>query len=142
MLSEVFKNVFICRSLLCLQPVTDETGIGGEYEMCEGISFDEIMKNFGNLIQRKCQSIKSTNHSLIINVVPVKDTLTSSVCADDRWDLPYVIHLWPSLLLHNLLPYPITYSLQVIFTVIIFVLFQYMLCNLVESKHSFTGRPK
>uniref|UniRef100_A0A8C3SRI4 Vacuolar protein sorting 13 homolog A n=1 Tax=Chelydra serpentina TaxID=8475 RepID=A0A8C3SRI4_CHESE len=100
------------RSLLCLQPVTDENGIGGEYEMCEGISFDEIMKNFGNLIQRKCQSVKSTNHSLIINVVPVKDTLTSSVCADDRWDLPYVIHLWPSVLLHNLLPYPITYSLE------------------------------
>uniref|UniRef100_A0A8C3I2N0 Vacuolar protein sorting 13 homolog A n=1 Tax=Chrysemys picta bellii TaxID=8478 RepID=A0A8C3I2N0_CHRPI len=100
------------RSLLCLQPVTDENGIGGEYEMCEGISFDEIMKNFGNLIQRKCQSVKSTNHSLIINVVPVKDTLTSSVCADDRWDLPYVIHLWPSVLLRNLLPYPITYSLE------------------------------
>uniref|UniRef100_A0A8C3I6F1 Vacuolar protein sorting 13 homolog A n=1 Tax=Chrysemys picta bellii TaxID=8478 RepID=A0A8C3I6F1_CHRPI len=101
------------RSLLCLQPVTDENGIGGEYEMCEGISFDEIMKNFGNLIQRKCQSVKSTNHSLIINVVPVKDTLTSSVCADDRWDLPYVIHLWPSVLLRNLLPYPITYSLEI-----------------------------
>ncbi|XP_050801389.1 intermembrane lipid transfer protein VPS13A [Gopherus flavomarginatus] len=98
------------RSLLCLQPVTDENG--GEYEMCEGISFDEIMKNVGNLIQRKCQSVKSTNHSLIINVVPVKDTLTSSVCADDRWDLPYVIHLWPSVLLRNLLPYPITYSLE------------------------------
>uniref|UniRef100_A0A8C3PAE3 Vacuolar protein sorting 13 homolog A n=1 Tax=Chrysemys picta bellii TaxID=8478 RepID=A0A8C3PAE3_CHRPI len=85
------------------------------YALCaseKGISFDEIMKNFGNLIQRKCQSVKSTNHSLIINVVPVKDTLTSSVCADDRWDLPYVIHLWPSVLLRNLLPYPITYSLE------------------------------
>uniref|UniRef100_K7FYB4 Vacuolar protein sorting 13 homolog A n=1 Tax=Pelodiscus sinensis TaxID=13735 RepID=K7FYB4_PELSI len=100
------------RSALCLQPVTDENGIGGEYEMCEGISFDEIMKNFGKLIQRKCQSVKSSNHSLIINVVPLKDTLISSVCADDRWDLPYVIHLWPSLLLRNLLPYPITYSLE------------------------------
>ncbi|XP_067424979.1 intermembrane lipid transfer protein VPS13A isoform X2 [Emydura macquarii macquarii] len=100
------------RSVLCLQPVTDENGIGGDYEMCEGISFDEIMKNFGNLIQRKCHSVKSTNHSLIINVVPVKDTLTSSVCADDQWDLPYVIHLWPSVLLRNLLPYPITYYLE------------------------------
>ncbi|XP_074850841.1 intermembrane lipid transfer protein VPS13A isoform X2 [Carettochelys insculpta] len=100
------------RSTLCLQPVTDENGINGEYEMCEGITFDEIMKNFGNLIQRKCQSMKSTNHSLIINVVPVKDTLISSVCEDDRWDMPYVIHLWPSVLLRNLLPYPITYSLE------------------------------
>ncbi|EMP30416.1 Vacuolar protein sorting-associated protein 13A [Chelonia mydas] len=77
------------RSIVCqidtAEGITDETGIGGEYEMCEGISFDEIMKNFGNLIQRKCQSIKSTNHSLIINVVPVKDTLTSSGNGN-KWD--------------------------------------------------------
>uniref|UniRef100_A0A8C8SXH0 Vacuolar protein sorting 13 homolog A n=1 Tax=Pelusios castaneus TaxID=367368 RepID=A0A8C8SXH0_9SAUR len=99
------------RSVLCLRPITDENGTGGDYEMCEGISF-EITRNFGNLIQRKCQSVKSTNHSLIMNVVPVKDTLTSSVCADDQCDLPCIIHLWPSVLLRNLLPYPVTYYLE------------------------------
>uniref|UniRef100_A0A663FCS7 Vacuolar protein sorting 13 homolog A n=1 Tax=Aquila chrysaetos chrysaetos TaxID=223781 RepID=A0A663FCS7_AQUCH len=86
--------------------------LDGEYDMCEGITFDEIMKNVDSLLQRKCQSVRSTNYSLIINIVPVKDMLTSSLCAEDQWDFPYVVHLWPSVLLRNLLPYQITYSVE------------------------------
>uniref|UniRef100_U3IBJ7 Vacuolar protein sorting 13 homolog A n=1 Tax=Anas platyrhynchos platyrhynchos TaxID=8840 RepID=U3IBJ7_ANAPP len=86
--------------------------LDGEYDMCEGITFDEIMKNVNSLLQRKCQSVRSTNHSFIINIVIVKDTLTSTLCADDQWDFPYVVHLWPSVLLRNLLPYHITYSVE------------------------------
>uniref|UniRef100_A0A8C2TC19 Vacuolar protein sorting 13 homolog A n=1 Tax=Coturnix japonica TaxID=93934 RepID=A0A8C2TC19_COTJA len=86
--------------------------LDGEYDMCKGITFDEIMKNVDSLLQRKCQSVRSTEHSLIINIVTVKDTLTSSLCSDDQWDFPYVVHLWPSVLLRNLLPYHITYSVQ------------------------------
>uniref|UniRef100_A0A8C0HS82 Vacuolar protein sorting 13 homolog A n=1 Tax=Buteo japonicus TaxID=224669 RepID=A0A8C0HS82_9AVES len=86
--------------------------LDGEYDMCEGITFDEIMKNVDSLLQRKCQSARSTNYSLIINIVPVKDMLTSSLCAEDQWDFPYVVHLWPSVLLRNLLPYQITYSVE------------------------------
>uniref|UniRef100_A0A8D0FR85 Vacuolar protein sorting 13 homolog A n=1 Tax=Strix occidentalis caurina TaxID=311401 RepID=A0A8D0FR85_STROC len=100
------------RSILSLQPLANESGVDGEYDMCEGITFDEIMKNVDSLLQRKCQSVRSTNHSLIINIVPVKDMLTSSLCADDQWDFPYVVHLWPSVLLRNLLPYQITYSVE------------------------------
>ncbi|RMC19250.1 hypothetical protein DUI87_03856 [Hirundo rustica rustica] len=100
------------RSILSLQPLVSENGVGGEYDMCEGITFDEIMKNVDSLLQRKCQSVRSTNHSLIINVVPVKDSLTTSLCAEDEWDFPYVVHLWPSVLLRNLLPYQITYSVE------------------------------
>uniref|UniRef100_A0A8C6JV32 Uncharacterized protein n=1 Tax=Melopsittacus undulatus TaxID=13146 RepID=A0A8C6JV32_MELUD len=85
--------------------------LDGEYDMCEGITFDEIMKNVDSLLQRKCQSVRSSNHSLIINIVPVKDMLTTSLCTD-QWDFPYVVHLWPSVLLRNLLPYQITYSLE------------------------------
>lgn len=107
------KYVFIYRSILSLQPLANENGVGGEYDMCEGITFDEIMKNVDSLLQRKCQSVRSTNHSLIINIVPVKDSLTSS-SAEDEWDFPYVVHLWPSVLLRNLLPYQITYSVEVI----------------------------
>uniref|UniRef100_A0A8D2N6W9 Vacuolar protein sorting 13 homolog A n=1 Tax=Zonotrichia albicollis TaxID=44394 RepID=A0A8D2N6W9_ZONAL len=70
-----------------------------------------MLKNF--LLQRKCQSVKSTNHSLIINIVPVKDALTTSLGAEDEWDFPYVVHLWPSVLLRNLLPYQITYSVEI-----------------------------
>ena len=86
----------------------------GEYDICEGITFDEIMRNVDSLLQRKCQSVRSTNHSLIINIVPIKDTFTSSLCAENQWDLPYVVHLWPSVLFRNLLPYQITYSVEVI----------------------------
>ncbi|XP_057258116.1 intermembrane lipid transfer protein VPS13A isoform X6 [Pezoporus wallicus] len=99
------------RSILSLQPQANENGVDGEYDMCEGITFDEIMKNVDSLLQRKCQSVRSSNHSLIINIVPVKDMLTTSLCTD-QWDFPYVVHLWPSLLLRNLLPYQITYSLE------------------------------
>ncbi|XP_054253456.1 intermembrane lipid transfer protein VPS13A [Indicator indicator] len=100
------------RSILSLQPLANEDGADGEYDMCEGITFDEIMRNVDSLLQRKCQSVRSSNHSLIINIVPAKDTLTSSFCAEDQWDFPYVVHLWPSVLLHNLLPYQITYSAE------------------------------
>lgn len=119
--SKCSKNVFIYRSVLSLQPLTNENGVDGEYDMCEGITFDEITKNVDSLLQRKCQSVRSTNHSLVINIVPVKDTLTSSLCTEDQWDFPYVVHLWPSVLLRNLLPYQITYSVEVIISCLIFL---------------------
>uniref|UniRef100_A0A8B9CKS9 Vacuolar protein sorting 13 homolog A n=1 Tax=Anser brachyrhynchus TaxID=132585 RepID=A0A8B9CKS9_9AVES len=100
------------RSALSLQPVANESGVDAEYDLCEGITFDEIMKNVDSLLQRKCQSVRSTNHSFVINIVIAKDTLTSTLCADDQWDFPYVVHLWPSVLLRNLLPYHITYSVE------------------------------
>ncbi|KAM8960573.1 intermembrane lipid transfer protein VPS13A [Pelodytes ibericus] len=95
------------RSALCLKPVQDE-----EYEMCEGISFEDIMKNDGQLLEKKCQSSQSNKDSLIVNIAPVKDVLITSACTDDKWDLPYVVHLWPTVVLRNLLPYQITYRLE------------------------------
>ncbi|XP_053148105.1 intermembrane lipid transfer protein VPS13A isoform X2 [Hemicordylus capensis] len=100
------------RSLLFFRPVTEENSISQEYETSEGVSFDEIVKNFDRSLQKKCQPIKSSNHPLIINIVPVQDTLITSVCTDDQWDLPYIVHLWPSVVLRNLLPYQIAYSLE------------------------------
>uniref|UniRef100_A0A6J0T466 Intermembrane lipid transfer protein VPS13A isoform X2 n=1 Tax=Pogona vitticeps TaxID=103695 RepID=A0A6J0T466_9SAUR len=100
------------RSLLFFRPVTDENEISGEYAASGGISFDEMAKNFDKVLQKQCQPLKSAKHPLIINIVPMQDTLISSACTDDQWDLPYVVHLWPSILLRNLLPYQITYSLE------------------------------
>ncbi|KAM5193006.1 intermembrane lipid transfer protein VPS13A [Mantella aurantiaca] len=94
------------RSTLCLKPES------GEYEKCEGIDFEDFLKKQGSLLATKCQSRKNNIDSLVVNIVPVMDVLISSVCTDDKWDLPYVIHLWPSVLLRNLLPYQITYSLE------------------------------
>ncbi|XP_077331018.1 intermembrane lipid transfer protein VPS13A isoform X1 [Lithobates pipiens] len=94
------------RSTLCLKPVS------GEYEKCEGIDFEDFLKNQGSLLGTKCQSRKNNIDSLVVNIVPVMDILISSVCTDEKWDLPYVVHLWPSVILRNLLPYQMTYSLE------------------------------
>uniref|UniRef100_A0A8C6Y4R2 Vacuolar protein sorting 13 homolog A n=1 Tax=Naja naja TaxID=35670 RepID=A0A8C6Y4R2_NAJNA len=100
------------RSLLFFRPVIDEDETSEEYESSEGVSFDEMVKNFDKLLQKKCRSLKSPNHPLIINIVPMQDTLITSTCTDDQWDLPYVVHLWSSVTLRNLLPYQIAYSLE------------------------------
>ncbi|XP_075684410.1 intermembrane lipid transfer protein VPS13A [Rhinoderma darwinii] len=92
------------RSTLCLKPAHEE------FEKCDGIDFEEFLKNQGSLLARKCQSRKNNRDSFIVNIVPMIDTLISSACTDERWDLPYVVHLWPSVVLRNLLPYQIAYS--------------------------------
>ncbi|XP_063769904.1 intermembrane lipid transfer protein VPS13A [Pseudophryne corroboree] len=94
------------RSTLCFKPVQDG------YEKCEGIGFEEFLENQGSLLETKCQSSKNNRDSLIVNVVPVMDILISSACTDERWDLPYVVHLWPSVVLRNLLPYQIAYTIE------------------------------
>uniref|UniRef100_A0A803SLY5 Vacuolar protein sorting 13 homolog A n=1 Tax=Anolis carolinensis TaxID=28377 RepID=A0A803SLY5_ANOCA len=100
------------RSLLFFKPMVDEHDVSEEYSSSEGISFDEMVKNFGKSLQKKCLPVKSSDHPLLINIVPMQDTLTCSACTGDQWDLPYVVHLWPSVLLRNLLPYHISYSLE------------------------------
>uniref|UniRef100_A0A803SKW8 Vacuolar protein sorting 13 homolog A n=1 Tax=Anolis carolinensis TaxID=28377 RepID=A0A803SKW8_ANOCA len=103
------------RSLLFFKPMVDEHDVSEEYSSSEGISFDEMVKNFGKSLQKKCLPVKSSDHPLLINIVPMQDTLTCSACTGDQWDLPYVVHLWPSVLLRNLLPYHISYSLEVVY---------------------------
>uniref|UniRef100_A0A2K6GA73 Vacuolar protein sorting 13 homolog A n=1 Tax=Propithecus coquereli TaxID=379532 RepID=A0A2K6GA73_PROCO len=92
------------RSFLFLKPEDRD------YQMSEGIDFEEIIKNDGALLKKKCRSVNPSKKSFLINIVPEKDNLTSlSVYSEDGWDLPYIIHLWPPILLRNLLPYKIAY---------------------------------
>lgn len=96
------------RSFLFLKPEDED------YQMCEGIDFEEIVKNDGALLKKKCRSQNPSKKSFLINIVPEKDNLTSlSVYSEDGWDLPYVMHLWPPILLRNLLPYKIAYYIEV-----------------------------
>ncbi|XP_004383340.1 intermembrane lipid transfer protein VPS13A isoform X1 [Trichechus manatus latirostris] len=95
------------RALLFLKP--EDEG----YEVCEGIDFEEIIKNDGALVKKKCRPTNPSKKPFIVNIVPEKDNLTSlSVYSEDGWDLPYVIHLWPAILLRNLLPYKIAYYIE------------------------------
>lgn len=52
---------------------------------------------------------------LIVNIVPAEDAVTFKHTGGvgENFDVPFVIHLWPSILLRNLLPYPISYKLKV-----------------------------
>ncbi|XP_069482006.1 intermembrane lipid transfer protein VPS13A isoform X2 [Ambystoma mexicanum] len=94
------------RSVLCLKPLKEG------YDKCDGIDFEEMWKHEGLLLERKCQHCNSCLDSFIINIVTLKDVLVSSTTVEDKFDLPYVVHLWPTVLLRNLLPYKITYSLD------------------------------
>nr|XP_019821658.1 PREDICTED: vacuolar protein sorting-associated protein 13A isoform X3 [Bos indicus] len=95
------------RSLLSLKPED------ADYQMCEGIDFEEIIKQDGTSFKKKCRPINPSRKPFIINIVPEKDNLTyMSVYSEDRWDLPYIIHLWPPILLRNLLPYKIAYYIE------------------------------
>ncbi|XP_055434341.1 intermembrane lipid transfer protein VPS13A isoform X3 [Bubalus kerabau] len=95
------------RSLLSLKPED------ADYQMCEGIDLEEIIKQDGTSFKKKCRPIHPSRKPFIINIVPEKDNLTyMSVYSEDRWDLPYIIHLWPPILLRNLLPYKIAYYIE------------------------------
>nr|XP_003407426.1 LOW QUALITY PROTEIN: vacuolar protein sorting-associated protein 13A [Loxodonta africana] len=95
------------RSLLFLKPEDEGYGV------CEGIEFEEIIKNDGALIKKKCRPTNPSKKPFIVNIVPEKDNLTFlSVYSEDGWDLPYIIHLWPPILLRNLLPYKIAYYIE------------------------------
>ncbi|XP_063120538.1 intermembrane lipid transfer protein VPS13A isoform X3 [Rattus norvegicus] len=95
------------RSSLSLKPEDED------YQLCEGIDFEEIIKHDGQLLKKKCRSISPSKKSFVINIVPEKDNLASlSAYSEDGWDLPYVMHLWPPILIRNLLPYKIAYYLE------------------------------
>uniref|UniRef100_A0A8C5F4Z8 Vacuolar protein sorting 13 homolog A n=1 Tax=Gadus morhua TaxID=8049 RepID=A0A8C5F4Z8_GADMO len=100
------------RSELSLQPLTqDGTEEDQEKEDYEDICQQEPVTS----LQRTCHRRGNEGGVLMVNMVPVKDTVVSKHTgnAGENFDESYVLHLWPSILLRNLLPYPIAYKLQV-----------------------------
>ncbi len=49
---------------------------------------------------------------LKVNMIPVPDALMSH-STEEEFDKPIILHLWPTVLLRNLLPYPITFKIKV-----------------------------
>lgn len=107
------------RSELSLQPTTEETAEddGKQFDVSEGFSYEDFFNhNPATRLQQKCcRRGDESGIMMIINMVPVKDTVTCKETGDIRenCDIPFVLHLWPSVLLRNLLPYPIAYKLKV-----------------------------
>lgn len=106
------------RSELSLQPITEDVddGQGEQFACSEGFSYEE----FSNLqpetcLHQSCRRRGDQGGVMMVNMVPLRDAVTFKHTGGvgDNFDVPFVLHLWPSILLRNLLPYPISYKLKV-----------------------------
>lgn len=107
------------RSELCLQPVTeDDAGQQVEqFDCSEGFSYEDISNLQPGVHHRQtCRRRGAEGGVLMVNIVPVKDTVTFKQTggAGENFDVPFVLHLWPSIFLRNLLPYQVSYQLKVL----------------------------
>nr|XP_019956405.1 PREDICTED: vacuolar protein sorting-associated protein 13A [Paralichthys olivaceus] len=105
------------RSELSLQPVTEDDTEDqvAQFECSEGFSYEDVRNQQPETrLQQTCHRCGNQDGVMKVNIVPVKDTVTfkNTGSIGENFDVPFVLHLWPSILLHNLLPYPITYDLQ------------------------------
>ncbi|KAL2092597.1 hypothetical protein ACEWY4_012395 [Coilia grayii] len=99
------------RARLSLQPVTGEEDAKAEYGTSEGFSYDTVTQEPGECVEQTCAHLQDSECVFKVNMVALRDTVTQH-STEENWDLPYVLHLWPSVQLRNLLPYPISYCLQ------------------------------
>ncbi|KAJ8285413.1 hypothetical protein GJAV_G00026530 [Gymnothorax javanicus] len=99
------------RSELKLQPVTDTEG---EYQVSEGFNYEDMSNCVGTCVPQSCQHSANPGCMMVVNMVPQKDELTcrDDHCAKEGFDEPYILYLWPTVLLRNLLPYSLTFCLQ------------------------------
>uniref|UniRef100_A0A4W4DPX6 Vacuolar protein sorting 13 homolog A n=1 Tax=Electrophorus electricus TaxID=8005 RepID=A0A4W4DPX6_ELEEL len=100
---------------LSLQPVTEGND---QYGRSEGFSYDEVSQRPGDCLESTCRHCGDDDDDdddtrvFKISMVPVLDAMLSH-STQENIDKPFVLHLWPTVLLRNLLPYPITYRLLV-----------------------------
>uniref|UniRef100_A0A2K6JWW5 Vacuolar protein sorting 13 homolog C n=1 Tax=Rhinopithecus bieti TaxID=61621 RepID=A0A2K6JWW5_RHIBE len=60
----------------------------------------------------QCPSVEVSFLPLIVNTVALPDELSYICTHGEDWDVAYIIHLYPSLTLRNLLPYSLRYLLE------------------------------
>lgn len=114
-----FVHACLCcafRSELSLQPVLVDDDQGEQFECSEGFSYEDVsIEPSIKPLRQTCRCRSGQGGVLMVNMVPVKDAVTFKHTGDvgENFDVPFVLHLWPSILLRNLLPYPISYKLKV-----------------------------
>ncbi|KAL1269364.1 hypothetical protein QQF64_031653, partial [Cirrhinus molitorella] len=96
------------RAELSLQPVTEGEE---QYDRSEGFSYNEVIQKSGECLDKTCHRHGDSAQMLKVNMVPVPDALMSHSTQED-FDKPIILHLWPTVLLRNLLPYPITFKIK------------------------------
>lgn len=61
-----------------------------------------------------CPATSSSFLPLVVKTLAVPDDLTYIACqGEEDWDPAYIIHLYPTVTIRNLLPYSIQYLLEV-----------------------------
>lgn len=101
------------RSELSLQPVLEDDE---QFECSEGFSYEDVsLEQPEKCLRQTCRRGGGQGGVLMVNMVPVKDAVSfrHTGVVGENFDVPFVLHLWPSILLRNLLPYPISYKLKV-----------------------------
>lgn len=84
--------------------------------MSEGFSYEDVSNlQPGKELKQTCRRRGEQRGGMTINFVPLKEAVTfkHTIGIGDLFDMPFVLHLWPSVLLRNLLPHPIAYKLKV-----------------------------
>ncbi|XP_037536948.1 vacuolar protein sorting-associated protein 13A [Nematolebias whitei] len=103
------------RSELSLQPVIDDGADAHQFEMSEGFSYEDVSNlQPGIGLKQTCRRRGEQHGGMTIKFVPLKEAVTfkHTIGNGDLFDMPFVLHLWPSVLLRNLLPHPIAYKLK------------------------------
>ncbi|KAM9393107.1 intermembrane lipid transfer protein VPS13A isoform 2-T2 [Pholidichthys leucotaenia] len=105
------------RSELSLQPVLEDLGDNQneQYDSSQGFSYEDVTSQQPDThLQQTCRRCGDQGGVMTINIVPVKDAVMCRETGDagENFDMPFVLHLWPSVLLRNLLPYSLAYKLK------------------------------
>ncbi|XP_074493929.1 intermembrane lipid transfer protein VPS13A isoform X2 [Sebastes fasciatus] len=105
------------RSELSLQPITEDDADdqAEQFNCSEGFSYEDVSnQQLESRLQQTCHRRGDQGGVLMVNMVPLKDAVAFKDTGDvgENFDVPFVLHLWPSILLRNLLPYPISYKLK------------------------------
>lgn len=96
------------RAELSLQPLTEGPD---QYERSDVFSYNEVIQKHGECVEKNCLHHEDRTQMLKVNMVPLPDAVMSH-STEEEFDKPIVLHLWPTVLLRNLLPYPITFKLK------------------------------
>ncbi|XP_026058511.1 vacuolar protein sorting-associated protein 13A isoform X2 [Carassius auratus] len=96
------------RAELSLQPVTEDEE---QYDRSECFTYTEVNQKPGECLEKTCHHQGDSTQMLKVNMVPVPDALMTH-SPEEEYDKPIILHLWPTVLLRNLLPYPITFKIK------------------------------
>lgn len=103
---------FFCRCQLFIQPAGV---LENQYrESTTYISWkEELHRSREVRCMLQCPSVEVNFLPLIVNTVALPDELSYICTHGEDWDPAYIIHLYPTLTLRNLLPYSLKYLLEV-----------------------------